>query len=56
MTNFYDNHWSIEGAYDNAASDEFQIQIFRKMFPGFEKNVQKQVKEGDLILDIGCGP
>ena len=56
MTNFYDNHWSIEGAYDNAASDEFQIQIFRKMFPGFEKNVQKQVKEGDSILDIGCGP
>lgn len=53
--NFYDVHWKEPGAYDTDVSDKFQIELFRKMFPGFEKKVLEQAKSGMVVLDVGCG-
>jgi arsenite methyltransferase len=55
IANFYDVHWKEPGAYDNTASDAFQVQLFRGMFPGFEAKVTQQVKDGMVVLDVGCG-
>jgi len=55
MASFYDVHWKLPGAYDNQASDEFQVNIFRTMFPGFEAKVSAQVTTAASVLDVGCG-
>lgn len=55
IANFYDVHWKEPGAYDNTASDDFQVKLFRVMFPGFEGKVAQQTKEGMVVLDVGCG-
>jgi len=55
MADFYDVHWKLPGAYDNEASDAFQLELFRVMFPGFEKIIAREVKEDANILDVGCG-
>jgi arsenite methyltransferase len=55
IADFYDVHWKEPGAYDNEASDQFQLDLFRKMFPGFEANVPKQTPAGAVVLDVGCG-
>lgn len=55
MADFYDLHWKLPGAYDNEASDAFQLELFHVMFPGFEKLVEREVKPGANVLDVGCG-
>jgi len=55
MADFYDAHWKLPGAYDNEASDTFQVDIFRTMFPDFEAKVRTQVKGPVSVLDVGCG-
>jgi arsenite methyltransferase len=55
IANFYDVHWKEPGAYDNSASDAFQTQLFRGMFPGFEAKVAQQTEDGMVVLDVGCG-
>ncbi len=55
IANFYDIHWKEPGAYDNTASDAFQVQLFRGMFPGFEEKIGQQAKTGMVVLDVGCG-
>jgi arsenite methyltransferase len=55
MADFYDLHWKLPGAYDNRASDDFQVELFRVMFPGFEQLVEREVKKGANVLDVGCG-
>lgn len=55
MADFYDAHWKLPGAYDNEASDIFQLQLFQVMFPGFEELVEREVGEGANVLDVGCG-
>lgn len=55
MAEFYDVHWKLSGAYDNAASDAFQLDLFRVMFPDFEALVEREVKPGADVLDVGCG-
>lgn len=55
IANFYDVHWKLPGGYDNAESDQFQTELFRVMFPGFEKRVPTQVSQGMKVLDVGCG-
>ena len=55
MADFYDRHWSFPGAYDNEASDEFQLALFRTMFPGFEPMLEREVRSGANVLDVGCG-
>ena len=55
MADFYDLHWKLPGAYDNEASDNFQLELFRVMFPGFEKLVERGTKPGANVLDVGCG-
>jgi ubiquinone/menaquinone biosynthesis C-methylase UbiE len=52
---FYDVHWKEPGAYDNDASDKFQAELFHTMFPGYETKVPQQVKNGMVVLDVGCG-
>jgi len=55
MADFYDLHWKLPGAYDLQASDEFQTEIFRSMFPGYEEKVPRQVGKGAVVMDAGCG-
>jgi arsenite methyltransferase len=55
MADFYDLHWKLPGAYDNEASDAFQAELFRVVFPGFETIVAREVRQGDSVLDVGCG-
>ncbi len=55
IADFYDVHWKEPGAYDYEASDRFQTELFRAMFPGFEENVLTQAANGALVLDVGCG-
>jgi arsenite methyltransferase len=55
MADFYDLHWKLPGAYDNEASDTFQAHLFRVMFPGYEQIVEREVKSGANVLDVGCG-
>lgn len=52
LADFYRQHWSIEGAYDDAAALEFQRKLFRTMFPGYEK---ERRGFGKVVLDVGCG-
>jgi arsenite methyltransferase len=55
LAEFYEKHWKMPGAYDFEASDEFQRELFRAMFPGFEEKVPRQVGAGAVVLDAGCG-
>ena len=55
MAEFYDQHWKLPGAYDNEASDAFQLELFRVMFPGFETIVDREVRQNANVLDVGCG-
>lgn len=55
LADFYDTHWKLPDAYDSKQSDEFQTDIFRVMFPGFEAKVARQIKAGAIVLDAGCG-
>jgi arsenite methyltransferase len=55
MAGFYDQHWKLPGAYDNEASDAFQLELFRVMFPDFEKIVDREVRQDANVLDVGCG-
>jgi ubiquinone/menaquinone biosynthesis C-methylase UbiE len=55
LADFYDTHWKLPGAYDSAASDQFQTDIFQVMFPDFTAKVARQVKPGARVLDAGCG-
>jgi arsenite methyltransferase len=55
LADFYGKHWKMPGAYDSEASDEFLRDLFRAMFPGFEKKVPKQVGVAAVVLDAGCG-
>lgn len=55
LADFYDAHWKLPGAYDSKSSDTFQTDIFRVMFPDFEKKVASQVRAGMTVLDAGCG-
>jgi arsenite methyltransferase len=55
MADFYDAHWKLPGAYDNEASDTFQLDLFRVMFPGFDSIVEREVRQGANVLDVGCG-
>ena len=55
MADFYDLHWKLPGAYDNEASDTFQLDLFQVMFPGFENIVQREVAKDTNVLDVGCG-
>jgi ubiquinone/menaquinone biosynthesis C-methylase UbiE len=55
MADFYDLHWKLPGAYDNEASDNFQLELFRVMLPGFEKLVERETRTGANVLDVGCG-
>jgi arsenite methyltransferase len=55
MADFYDVHWKLPGAYDNEASDTFQLDLFRVMFPGYQDIVQREVRDGANVLDVGCG-
>ncbi len=55
LADFYDTHWKLPDAYDSKESDDFQTEIFRVMFPGFEAKVASQVKPGAIVLDAGCG-
>ena len=55
MSDFYEYHWKLPDAYDSDASDTFQNEIFKSMFPDFEKKVPQWVGESANVLDIGCG-
>jgi arsenite methyltransferase len=55
MADFYDKHWKLAGAYDCKVSEEFQRDLFRSMFPGFEKKVPIQVGQKAAVMDAGCG-
>jgi arsenite methyltransferase len=55
MADFYDLHWKLPGAYDNEASDAFQLELFRVMLPGFEEIVKREVRQDANVLDVGCG-
>jgi arsenite methyltransferase len=55
MADFYDLHWKLPGAYDNEASDTFQLDLFHVMFPGFENIVAREVAKDANVLDVGCG-
>lgn len=55
MADFYEKHWKLSGAYDFEASDEFQRELFQAMFPGYEGKVPKQIGQGAVVLDAGCG-
>ena len=55
MADFYDRHWKLPGAYDNEASDEFQLALFRTMFPGLQPMLEREVRSGANVLDVGCG-
>jgi arsenite methyltransferase len=55
MADFYDLHWKLPGAYDNEASDSFQLELFRVMFPAFEAIISREVRQGANVLDVGCG-
>ncbi len=55
MSDFYEYHWKLPGAYDSEASDNFQKTVFQSMFPGYQEKVQKWVGASSTVLDIGCG-
>ena len=55
MADFYEKHWKLPGAYDCEASEEFQRDLFRTMFPGYEGKVPKQISQGTVVMDAGCG-
>ena len=55
LAGFYEKHWKMPGAYDFEASDAFQRDLFRAMFPGFEEKVPGQVGVAATVLDAGCG-
>lgn len=52
LTDFYDQLWTLSPAPDV----DFQTELFRAMFPDFEKNVVHQVPDQAVIFDVGCGP
>lgn len=54
IVEFYREHWRADG-YGTDVSDEFQIEIFRSMFPGYEDKVRTHVDDFDRVLDAGCG-
>lgn len=55
LAEFYRKHWSLEGAYDDRASDEYQAEIFTAMFGDNFTNVADAVPAGTRVLDFGCG-
>ena len=55
MADFYEKHWKLPGAYDFEASDEFQRDLFRTMFPGYEEKVPRQIGRSAAVMDAGCG-
>ncbi len=55
MADFYELHWKLPGAYDSEASDSFQVELFRTMFPGFENIADREVRRDARVLDVGCG-
>lgn len=52
LNDFYGKHWNTDGAYDGPEALEFQKELFREMFPGYES---REFGERKLILDVGCG-
>ena len=55
LAEFYGLHWRMPGAYDDAPSFKFQLDLFKVMFPDFQEYVKKTVKADDVVFDIGCG-
>ena len=55
MADFYELHWKLPGAYDSEASDSFQVELFRTMFPGFENIADRELRQDARVLDVGCG-
>ena len=55
LADFYHKHWTLEGAYDDQFSDDYQAEIFEVMFGDHFTKVANNVPTGAYVLDIGCG-
>ena len=55
LAEFYHKHWTLEGAYDDRASDEYQAEIFKAMFEENFTGIGQTARDGTAVLDFGCG-
>ncbi len=55
LSDFYHKHWTVPGAYDDTASDDYQAEIFKVMFGDVFEKIATHVAKDSVVLDVGCG-